>query len=253
MSVRPNVIIADSNQDFLVYLSTLLGRMNFEVLPVGRAPEAFEIAKIVKPDLFFVGASADKDIGIKIVKDIRKDNLLSKTPIIVMGEEMNDLEDYFSAGCSDFITKPMGLTTLHLSLQKCLPNREGMRKHLRAPFNKKITFEFAGLEVESFAITLSEGGVYLRTNKPLPENSKVKVKIPLDSGDIILDGKVIYALGLVRGSFLIPPGMAIQFDEKQVGSKTMKALSEEVCRLLIGDIIDEQEEKVFECGKELND
>ena len=51
----------------------------------------------------------------------------------------------------------------------------------------------------------------------------------------------------MKGQFLIPPGIAIQFDVAD--SEVMKLLSKEVCRLLIGDIVDEQEEPIFKCLK----
>ena len=54
MSNRPKVIVADSDRKALVYLSTLLDRMNFEVFSVRNAQEAFELARIVNPNLFFL-------------------------------------------------------------------------------------------------------------------------------------------------------------------------------------------------------
>jgi Tfp pilus assembly protein PilZ len=123
-----------------------------------------------------------------------------------------------------------------------------MRKHLRTTFNQKISFEFAGLDVKAFALTLSEGGVYLRTSKPLPVGSQVKVKIPVQSGEwLVVNGTVVYTMGLLTGRFLIPPGMAIQFDTSS--DHDSKQLSQEVCRLLIGDIVEEQEESIFKCTR----
>jgi CheY-like chemotaxis protein/Tfp pilus assembly protein PilZ len=250
MSNRPNVIVADSNEQFLVYLSTLLGRMNFEVLAILNGAEAFDLARIVNPNLIFLEAEGEEESGIKILDKIRKDNLLMKIPVIMLGHEDSVTEHCFAAGCSDFLTKPVDLTHLHTSLQKCLPNREGMRQYLRATFNQKISFEYAGLEEKGFAVTLSEGGVFLRTSNPLPVGSKVKVKIPLDSGDeIVMSGIVVYAMGLITGRFLIPPGMAVQFNTTD-GEET-KQLSREVCRLLIDDIVDEQEEPIFKCDRGL--
>lgn len=248
MGNRPNVIIADSNETFLVYLSTLLNRMNFEVLPVEKAIEAYDLAKIIKPNLIFLEAKTDDNSGIEIMGKIHQNDLLGKTPVIMLGNESSLAEKCFASGCSDFLTKPIDLTHLHISVQKCLPNREGMRKHLRAPFNQKISFVFASLEVHCYAITLSEGGIFLRTNKPIPVGSRVDVKIPIESDDkITLKGTVVYSMGLIRGQFLIPPGIAVQFDDSD--SEEMQRLSKKVCRLLIGDIVDEQEEQCFKCLK----
>ncbi len=250
MNSRPSVIVADSNETFLVYLSTLLGRMNFEVLAVKSATEAFDLAVIVNPTLIFLEAGGDEESGIRIMEKIGQDSLLMKTPVIMLGKEYADAEHCFAAGCSDFLTKPVDLTHLNTSLQKCLPRREGMRRFLRATFNQKISFVYAGLEVKGFAITLSEGGIFLRTSNPLPVGSEVKVKIPLKSGaEIVVSGVVVYAMGLISGHFLIPPGMAVQFSDPD--SDAMKQLSREVCHLLIGDIVDDQEEPIFKYDKGL--
>lgn len=65
MSNRPNVIVADSNEQFLVYLSTLLGRMNFEVLAILNGAEAFDLARIVNPNLIFSKQKEKKSQELK--------------------------------------------------------------------------------------------------------------------------------------------------------------------------------------------
>jgi CheY-like chemotaxis protein len=251
MSNRPKVVVVDSDEKSIMYLSTLLDRMNFVVFPVRNAQEAFELARIVNPNLFFLESSVDENSSLEMLEQIRKDNLLTKVPVVMVGNSESNIEKCFAAGCSDFLMKPFGLTFLNLSVQKCFPNREGMRKHLRAPYNKNISLEHDGLETNCFGITLSEGGVYLRANKPLPVNSKVKMKFQLITSDeVVLKGTVIYNMGLSRGSFLIPPGMAIQFDDCE--SEEMKAISKDVAQLLIGDLVGEQEVPVFQSDKGSN-
>ena len=82
----------------------------------------------------------------------------------------------------------------------------------------------------------------MRTRKPLPVGTKLKLKIPLESeAEICLFGTVIYQKGLSRGRFLIPPGMAVRFCEDESESNAMKSVKNAVCNLLIGDIFEEQE------------
>lgn len=244
MGNRPTIVIADSDQNFLVYMATLFNRMNFEVVPVDDVRGAYDLCRIIHPNLILLSCGEDRSLGKELLDSLHADNLLTKIPVIMVADDTLDSELFFASGCSDFLTKPVDLTHLHVSLQKCLPNRNGMRRHIRAPFNQQVSFTFAGLEVRCFAVTLSEGGIYLRTTKPLPVGSRVRVAIPVESGDgIEVNGEVAYTMGLLRGQFLVPPGMAIRFDS--LSGDEAACLNQEVCRLLIGDIVDEQVDPVF--------
>ena len=99
MSNRPKVIVVDSQEKSLMYLSTLLDRMNFEVFPLQKIPELFDLAKIVKPDLFFIESTESEESSVSILEAFREDSLLSKTPVIIVGQGGPDIEKCFAAGC----------------------------------------------------------------------------------------------------------------------------------------------------------
>ena len=244
MGNRPTVVIADFNKEFLVYMSTLFSRMNFEVVPVDDLDGSYDLFRIVQPNLIMLGCEEGQCVVRETLDALSHDNLMSKVPVIMVGSDVSMAEKCFDAGCSDFLVKPVELTHLHTSVQKCLPHRDGMRKHIRAPFNRNVTCTFAGLEINSFAITLSEGGIYLRTNKPFPVGSKVEISIPLESGEIVkVIGEVASSMGLLKGQFLVPPGIAVRFVE--MNAQVVAKLKAEVTNLLIGDMVDEQEGAVF--------
>lgn len=244
MGNRPTVVIADLDKDFLVYMSTLFSRMNFEVVPVDDLGGSYDLFRIVQPNLIMIGCEDGQCVVRETLEALSHDNLLSKVPVIMVGSDVSMAEKCFEAGCSDFLVRPVDLTHLHTSVQKCLPNRNGMRKHIRAPFNRNVVCTFAGLDIKSFAITLSEGGIYLRTNKPFPVGSKVELSIPLESGEVVgVSGEVAYSMGLLRGQFLVPPGIAIRFVD--LNEQIIAKLQTEVTNLLIGDMVNEQEGSVF--------
>ncbi len=244
MGNRPTVIIADLNKEFLVYMSTLFSRMNFEVVPIDDLGGSYDLFKIIQPHLIMLGCEEGQCAVRETLEELKQDNLLSKVPVIMVGNDESLAEKCFEAGCSDFLVRPVDLTHLHTSLQKCLPHRSGMRQHIRAPFNRNVTCTFAGLDIKSFAITLSEGGIYIRTNKPFPVGSKVELQIPLETDDPVkVSGVVAYSMGLLRGQFLVPPGIAIRFID--ISGDVLEILRQEVQHLLIGDIVVEQEEPVF--------
>ncbi len=244
MGNRPTVVIADLNREFLVYMSTLFSRMNFEVVPIDDLDGSYDLFRIIQPNLIMLGCEEGHCVVSETLEALKQDNLLSKVPVIMVSGDESLAERCFEAGCSDFLLKPVDLTHLHTSMQKCLPNRSGMREHIRAPFNRNVTCTFAGLDIQSFAVTLSEGGIYLRTNKPFPAGSKVNLEVPLATGEKIrVKGEVAYSMGLLRGQFLVPPGIAIRFTD--MSDEVSAKLKQEVTHLLIGDMVVEQEEEVF--------
>lgn len=244
MANKPTVIIADDSKTFRMYFSTLLNRMNFEVLPVANGQEALNLARVVSPHMIALDVVMPGLSGIETLKQLRSDSKLTNTPVVMISANAGHAEECFATGCSDFLTKPIDIKNLHIALQKCQKKREGMRKHLRAPFTGTVNYFFAGKQVNSRAVTLSEGGIYLHTTKPLPIGSRLEVDIPLSKKEaMLLCGEVIYTMDSSRGKFYLPPGMAIRFDN--CNEDIQHRLSQEVKNLLAGDILEVQEQTWF--------
>ena len=115
---------------------------------------------------------------------------------------------------------------------------------MRAPFPQKVSLTFNHKTYECQAITLSEGGIYIRRKLPLPQGCLLDVSIPVGSGKtLLLEGEVIYTKQLSEDRFTMPPGMAIRF--LMVNEQDAQVLRDHITNLLIGDIIEEQEEPVI--------
>ena len=118
---------------------------------------------------------------------------------------------------------------------------------MRAPFNNSVSYIFDGKQTKSHAITLSEGGIFIHSRRPLPIGSRVEVDLPLGKKEsMLLCGEVIYTMDSSRGKLTLPPGMAIRFDNCNDNIK--QRLSHEVKNLLAGDIMEVQEQNWF-CSK----
>lgn len=241
---KPTIIIADDSKVFRMYFSTLLSRMNFEVMPVSNGEEALHLSRIINPNLLALDARMTGLSGIETLKQVRDDSQLADIPVVMISGHAGHAEECFASGCTDFLTKPVNLDNLHTALQKCQKKRSAMRKHLRAPFNRTVEYIFNGKLFRSHAITLSEGGIFLHTTKPLPLGSHLEIDIPLGKKEsMLLCGEVIYTMDRSRGKLTLPPGMAIRFDACEEGIS--QRLSQEVKDLLAGDILEVQEQTWF--------
>ena len=247
MMNKSTVIIADDSKTFRMYFSTLLNRMNFEVMPVPNGQEAIDLARVISPHMIALDVRMSGLGGIETLKQLRNDTKLTNTPIVMISTDASHAEECFATGCSDFLTKPIDIRNLHIALQKCQQKREGMRKHLRAPFTGTVSYSCAGKQMNSRAVTLSEGGIFLHTIKPLPVGSRVEVDLPLSKKEsMLLCGEVIYTMDSSRGKFFLPSGMAIRFDK--CNDDIQHRLSQEVKNLLAGDILEVQDQHWF-CTK----
>ncbi|PLY03266.1 MAG: hypothetical protein C0623_01855 [Desulfuromonas sp.] len=164
--------------------------------------------------------------------------------MIIVSGKSERFAECEAAGATACVNKPININSINEDLEKCRLHSGGRRRFLRAPINKTVRFSIFGKTAEFQAINLSEGGIYLRTLEPLHPGMFVNVELPCADGEMLeLPGEIIYTKGIDKGRFMIPPGMAIRFDDydEEIGAK----LKEEVTGLLVGDIVTEQQEEVI--------
>lgn len=245
MAARPIAIVVDDSKPFLMYLSILLNRMNIEVLPVNNAAEAMEIARVTQPQLMTMDMVMPEMDGLTALRSMRQDEELALIPVIMISSYQNKSNQWeaMSLGCIDVLDKPLDLRRLHKAIQNCDLYPGGRRRYMRASFEAMVKVRSQGGTHDVASISLSERGILVRTNKPLPKDAVVEVEIPLLSGEILqVGGKVIYAKAQSGSDSMILPGAAIKFD--RLTAKDLEALSQQVAELLIGDILEEQTEPV---------
>jgi len=244
METRPKALLIDDSEHVLTYLSVCLDRMNFDVYPIQFGVNALNLIQVFNPDIFFLDYNMPVLSGLEIMRQIRSYEEFSDTPIIMLSENREDARQSLSLGASFFLQKPIQIEQLHKAAALCYQNRKIPRKHLRAPFNRTVTVYFEDKYYSCQAITLSEGGIYLRRVTPLPVGTPVEVEMTDIGGKTVkLRGEVIYNKNISGRRFSIPPGMAVQFaDISAPEAKTVRSI---VTDLLVGDILQEQVEQVM--------
>lgn len=244
MSDRPTAVIVDDSEMFLMYFAVFLNRLNIDVLPVRSGEEAYNLSRVVKPDLITLDLALSEEDGVDILKQIRQDRDIADTPVIIVSGKSERFEECNTAGATACVNKPININSINDALEKCRLHSGGRRRFLRAPLNKNVRFSIFGRYAECQAINLSEGGIYLRTIEPLHPGMFVLVELPCSDGEILeLPGEIIYTKGIDKGRFMIPPGMAIRFDDYD--DDISVRLKHEVADLLVGDILTEQPEEVM--------
>ena len=216
-------------------------------MPVSSAEEALELARVTRPHLMTLDMVMPNMDGIETIRQIRSDDDLADLPVIMISsyQDQEQISAARNMGCIDVLDKPINLRALHAALQSCDLHQGGRRIYLRAHFEKSV-----GLVVNDDirtlkSVTLSERGIYVATRDLLRRHAKVGVNLPLPSGEVLrLQGEVIYSKSDNGGEVIISQGMAIKFEN--LTTRDMELLTETVTELLIGDIVKEQQEMIFQ-------
>jgi len=242
------ILIVDDSETFLMYISILLRRMGFDkIIPASNGLEALKLLRILRPDIVILDITMPQLDGITVLRHIKGDKDTSNIPVIMVTikSERKFYEECERLGCFGYLTKPVRVTELNDMLNKCITYAGGKkRKFLRATFEKKVAVTYNGVMNEHRAVSLSEGGIFIRKREPFHVGAEVELAIPLRDERIIhLKGTVIYVKGISGDLFKIPPGIAIEF--KDLTSDDSALLQSYIKELLTRDILEEQDEPVI--------
>ncbi|HPR64188.1 MAG TPA: response regulator [Thermoanaerobaculia bacterium] len=248
MGYKPSVIIADDSEAFLMYLSLVLNRMGFDIIPVENGYEAIKLGRILSPDIIMMDIMMPEMDGITALRNLKSDSQLRHIPVIMITvvSDTEKVEECMRIGASGYVTKPIKLSRLHETVNQTIPYTHFQkRKFIRATINQKILVESSLFgSKEYFAETLSEMGIYFRTNEAYKVGEPVKLTFTLkNQTEISLSGSIIYRKGLYGDVFKRSPGVAVKFKEPSVYERML--LKEYIAEKLIGDILDEQKESLF--------
>jgi DNA-binding response OmpR family regulator len=98
-------MIVDDDRTTVRLLQTLLEMDGFDVVVMGYGQQALEQARQTPPDLFLVDYHlADMD-GVELIRKLRAEPALVRTPIVVAsGRDVQD--EVLKAGANQFLVKP---------------------------------------------------------------------------------------------------------------------------------------------------
>lgn len=243
MEDRTTVLLADQNESFLMYLSILLQRMDFDVLPTSDSSSLLKLQQALQPALIIVGPNVSGMSARQILETLQQ-NIDDPVPVIIVAEDSSKEEEFRALGCWDFLTKPVDVEQLHSSLVRLHPNPNCQRQHLRVDFHNIVTLTMNDQIIKCQGVTLSTGGIFIRRKTPFPQGSRLQIEIPVSENEyLFLDGEVIYTKQIGEGRLNIPPGMAIQF--LNMIEEDRLVLNQFIKQLLISDLVEEQDESIL--------
>jgi Tfp pilus assembly protein PilZ len=147
--------------------------------------------------------------------------------LAIIDESADNKESFIDASVriskriSLFIDKNLSQTVYNSlidAIDKIASPQGTRRRYKRVAFWKKVSVKYDGKHQELDSENLSEGGIFIRSEDPLPAGSKMELTLPLELGRrISLTGVVVYNRNSFIDSSKFPPGMGIEFREIRDG------------------------------------
>jgi signal transduction histidine kinase/DNA-binding response OmpR family regulator len=252
---RRTIFLVDRSESFLMYLRILLERMGFRVVPLKKGGLLKNLMHVVKPDLVLLGTVLDDMEGLSLIQEMKKDNLFPQIPVVMMcrPEDEECIRENREVKLAGYLSRPINIFKLYKVVNDIIVYKSGeKRKYLRSSFLEQVTVTHSGKTAKYWATTLSEGGVYIRSRVPIPVDEEVFVDIPL-AFDMPLrfQGQVIYTKRSVTENGPGEPGLAVKFSS--VSQEQASQLRFCILGLLVGDLLEEQDEPVLSLVSRTND
>ncbi|HKL49337.1 MAG TPA: response regulator [Desulfuromonadales bacterium] len=247
------LLVIDDSKTFVMYIALLLRRLGFEVFAAENAIQGLKMLKTDPPDGVLLDLVMPDMNGTDILRHIRSDENLAQMPVIMVSTDASDkaVTQCRQLGACDFLRKPVRLRELNSALQQVLQYPGGSRRHLRVKLNQRITVRHGEQTEELFATSLSEGGIFLRKEEPLPTGLPMEVVLPLgEKTTLPLKGEVIYHRDVYQKYLWDEPGNALRFDA--LSPQQQALLQEFITRRLAGDLIEEQRHPVISADEDVS-
>lgn len=157
--VKEKILIVDDEENILELLRFNLENTGYNVISANNGISALEKVKSERPKLVLLDVMLPKLDGLDVCKEIKKDNNLKNTSIIMLtakGEELDKILG-LELGADDYITKPFSIRELLARVKAVL------RRSVSAEENTENFYEKGRLKVDFERYEVSINGEKIDT------------------------------------------------------------------------------------------
>ncbi|MBF0522563.1 MAG: response regulator [Candidatus Omnitrophica bacterium] len=122
------ILIIEDEVDIAKTIRYSLEGEGYDVVIAGRGEEGLEKAKQHKPDLVILDLRLPRLQGEEVCKEIRKDEQIAKTPIIMLTSKDAEADRIIGkvVGANVYMTKPFDLDKLSAKIKELVGPSEGL-------------------------------------------------------------------------------------------------------------------------------
>jgi CheY-like chemotaxis protein len=121
------VMIVEDCEDIRAMLRMSLELKGLRVVEATNGAEAMEVARVEKPGLILMDLNLPLVDGLTATRNIREHSGTKQTPIVAVSAHV-DLDSQLNAitaGCNDYVSKPIDFDKLDHCLIRFLPSQSG--------------------------------------------------------------------------------------------------------------------------------
>ncbi|RME65778.1 MAG: response regulator, partial [Nitrospirae bacterium] len=142
-----SILVVDDSEDMRTLIKTILNKEGYrDILLCSSAEEAFRVLDTQSIDLILMDVMMPGMDGIEACRQIQKNKDLLDIPIIMVTakDDKEYLQEAFSAGALDYVTKPFDKVELLARVRSALKLKEEMdRRKARERELEELTKELA--------------------------------------------------------------------------------------------------------------
>jgi CheY-like chemotaxis protein len=237
-SRKKRVFLTGEEGQYVSRIKSMLRLMGYTAVHAEDGLEASMLVKIMAPDAVLLDVDMPGLDCVDAVTMLRGIADTSALPVVMVCSEPSDLrfEECRRLGEYAYLVKPIGINDLHGALQDCLFSQYGYRRQYpRVRFNKMVTVCYSGQLHWLYAECISQCGIYIGKEEPVPAGSEIAINLPSINGNVItLNGMVIHAKRLTCDDEKVPLGFGVAFSE--LGSD-QSAYMEEYIEGLVSEVL----------------
>ena len=221
---RSKILLVDDTRLFLELEKSFLKLSPVHVLTASSAEEALEVAANERPDLIFLDIHMPGIGGIACCKLLKSDPSLKSIPVVMVsasGKE-EDLDLCRSAGCDDYVTKPVDRKIFLDKARRFLNTVD--RREPRISLRVEVACRLQDQLMTVHSVDLSSGGVYLQCDMDVAEKAMMALSFVLATRDepaVVAKGQIAWVnSSRQRKKPALPPGFGVEFIDMAESSRS---------------------------------
>jgi CheY-like chemotaxis protein len=207
--IKKTILLVDDVRMFLEIQKEFLQHSPVNILTAKNGMEAFKAVACKRPDLIFMDLEMPEMNGVDCCRAIKYVAELAAIPLVMItarGDETSRA-NCKSAGCDDFLTKPLDRKQFLDTASRFLVGIE--RREHRMPVNVEGAFHSRGTTFPCVLSDLSFGGAFIKTDFVCEVDRVVPLAFALPNGSAVrCQVRITWFRQSSNGS---PPGFGVNF------------------------------------------